>query len=366
MKNTPLKVKATLKRFPARKHEVLQAWDTADDLILQRLSELPLEGKRIVILNDQFGALTCALEDRDVTTYTDSHVSGKGIEINSGNQVKPIARLEDLSGKYDYAVLRIPKNMSFFEDMLAHLSDHLHAGSKIICGYMVKHQANTSFDLLKKYIGETSTSLAQKKARLIFAQFERTANPSPYPIHLSVPTFSPAFVNHSNLFSREKLDLGTRFLLENLPTGKFKTILDLGCANGIVGIAAKKLYPTARVIFCDDSNMAIQSAQTNFRNFFPSAAPDSAEFHWTNCFETGTPDSVDLVLCNPPFHQGNTQGDYIAKQMFADAFRALVHGGTLRVIGNTHLQYQVILKKLFENSKVVATNQKFMIVDAVK
>lgn len=366
MTNTTIKVKSTLKRYPARKHEALQAWDTADDLILQHLSGLDLEGKRIVILNDQFGALTCPLEGRDITTYTDSYVSGKGIELNSENRVKPQARLADLAGKYDYAILRIPKNMSFFEDMLAHLSEHLHAGSKVICGYMVKHQANTSFDLLKKYIGETSTSLAQKKARLIFANFERTATPSPYPLKLSIPSFEPAFVNHSNLFSREKLDLGTRFLLENLPSGKFKRILDLGCANGIVGIAAKKQNPTAKVIFCDESNMAIQSAETNYRNFFPNAAADSAEFRWTNCFETGEPDSLDLVICNPPFHQGNTQGDYIAKQMFADAHRALVHGGTLCVIGNTHLQYQVILKKLFDNSRVTATNKKFLVVEAVK
>lgn len=361
-----LQTPSDLKRYPILKRDPLQAWDTADDLILSHLSTLDLEGKRIAILDDHFGALSCALEGFDVTTYTDSYVSAKAMGLNSQDRIKPINHLDDLSGKYDYAIIRVPKNMSFFEDILAHLSGHLHAESKVICGYMVKHQANTSFDLLKKYIGETSTSLAQKKARLIFAGFERTETLSPYPLALSIPGFNPAFTNHSNLFSREKLDVGTRFLLDHLPRGNFKTILDLGCANGIVGIGAKKHLRSAKLIFTDDSEMAIQSAKANFNAFFPEATADSAQYHWTNCYETGESDSVDLVICNPPFHQGNTQGDYIARQMFANAQRVLVTGGTLRVIGNTHLQYQVILHKIFGNSDVVATNKKFMIVDAVK
>lgn len=365
MKN--LRTSPDLKRYPHLKRDLLQAWDSADDLILSHLSLVDLRGKRIAVLGDSFGALSCALEnysaDTVVETYTDSFVSAKGIALNSGDRIKVMSRLEDLSGVYDYAIIRIPKNMSFFEDMLAHLSEHLHAGSKLICGYMVKHQANASFDLLKKYIGVTSTSLAQKKARLIFAGFECTAVKSPYPIDLVLPEFKIPFVNHSNLFSREKLDIGTRFLLGYIPRGNFKTILDLGCANGIVGIAAKKENPDAKLIFTDDSMMAVESAKTNFHAFYPK---DSAQYHWMNCYEGGEPESVNLVICNPPFHQGNTQGDYIARQMFADAHRALAMGGTLRVIGNTHLQYQVTLRKIFGNSEVVATNQKFMIVDAVK
>ncbi len=354
-----------LKRYPTRKNEVLQAWDSADDLILAHMGGVDLDGKRVVVLGDSFGALSCGIPH--ATTYTDSYVSSRGIEINSAEQGKPlhpVSRLDELTGMYDYAILRIPKNMSFFEDMLAQLSHHLRPGSKIICGYMVKHQANASFDLLKKYIGETSTSLAQKKARLIFANFEREAVSSPYPLKIEVPSFSPAIVNHSNLFSREKLDIGTRFFLEHIPSGKFKTILDLGCGNGIIGIAAKKKNPSAKIIFADESHMAIQSAEINFKAHFSKADPSESEYIWTNCFENGKPESLDLVLCNPPFHQGNTLGDYIAKQMFADAHRCLVPGGTLRVIGNTHLQYQVILAKLFGESKIIANNSKFMIVDA--
>lgn len=351
-----------IKRYPVRKNDLLQGWDSADELILQHMKQIDLSGKRILIINDQFGALSCGLEGFDCTTYTDSYVSMMGIRNNSQQRIQPINQLSAFNGLYDFVLIQIPKNMSFFEDILCHLTQHLHSQSKVICGSMVKHLAPTSFDLLNKYIGKTSTSLAQKKARLVFADFEKTQVQSPYPVSVKIESFETPFINHSNLFSREKLDIGTRFFLEHIPRGDFKSILDLGCANGIIGIKAKMINPAAKIYFSDDSAMAIESARTNFENNFK----DEANYFWTNCFEGQPKNSLDLVLCNPPFHQGNTIGDFIAWQMFQDAYDTLKVGGTLRVIGNSHLGYQIKLKKLFGNSNIIATNSKFIICDARK
>jgi 23S rRNA (guanine1835-N2)-methyltransferase len=352
----------SLKRYPERKNELLQAWDSADELILQHMKTLSLSGKKILIINDQFGALSCGLNDLDITVLTDSYVSYQAIKLNSKDKIIAQNNLNDLTGTYDYVLIQLPKNMSFFEDILCHLTHHLNPSSQIICGSMVKHMAAASFDLLNKYIGKTSTGLAQKKARLIFTTFEKEKVDSPYPLKVKLELFEEELVNHSNLFSREKLDIGTRFFLDHIPQGDYQTILDLGCANGIVGIMAKKLNPKARIIFSDESQMAILSAKTNYGKFFS----DQADFYWTNCYEHQEENSLDLVICNPPFHQGNTIGDFIAWQMFNDARDALKSGGAIRVIGNSHLAYQVKLKKIFGNSKVIATNSKFMIVDAVK
>jgi 16S rRNA G1207 methylase RsmC len=358
----PLMLRPDLKRYPPAQQNQLQAWDSADELILQHMSQFELKDKRILVLNDSFGALSCALKDYDITSYTDSYLSFKAIQLNSQNKLQPLNQINCLSGTYDYVLVRIPKNMSFFEDILCHLSHHLTPNSKITCGYRIKHQAKASFDLLNKYIGETSTSLAQKKARLIFATFQRKAVSSSYPLQVTVESFETCFVNHSNLFSREKLDIGTRFFLKHIPKGTYPVILDLGCANGIVGIAAKRLNPSSKIIFSDESKMAIQSASTNYENFFS----DEAEFHWTHCFENQPAGKVNLVLCNPPFHQGHTLEDSVARQMFIDAHRTLIAGGILQVIGNSHLSYPALLKRIFGNSEIVATNQKFIIVRAIK
>jgi 23S rRNA (guanine1835-N2)-methyltransferase len=355
-------IRQKIERYPLRKNELLQGWDSADELLLKYVHTLDLKDKKVLVVNDQFGAISCQLGPCYISTFTDSFVSAAGIRNNSGGKIEPIRDLTELRGPYDLVLIQIPKNMSFFEDILCRLTPHLNEHSKIICTSMVKHLAPSSFDLLNKYIGATTTSLAEKKARLIFADYTKQQVPSPYPIKLKVEGFKASFINGSNLFSREKLDIGTRFFLEHIPTGDFSTILDLGCANGIIGIKAKENNPYAKITFCDESAMAIDSARLNYKQNFE----DEATFLWTNCYENGESESMDLILCNPPFHQQNTVGDFIAWQMFEDSLRTLKKGGMIRVIGNSHLGYQVKLKKLFGNSKVIATNQKFMIVESVK
>jgi 16S rRNA G1207 methylase RsmC len=351
-----------LKRYPLRKNDLLQAWDSADELILHHISQLVLSNKRILIINDHFGAIATGVKDFNPTVYVDSYISHAAIGINSKNQINVINDLSLLDGQYDLVLLQLPKNLSFLEDILCCISHHLHSDSQMIAGYMIKHLSPSWFDLIHRYFGETRTSLAQKKARLIFAQFDKTPLPSPYPKEVNLELFSQTFHNHSNVFSREKLDIGTRFFLEHLPQGRYLSILDLGCANGVVGIRAKQLNPQAQIIFSDESAMAIKSAKTNYARFFQ----DEATFIWTNCYEKQQADTLDLVLCNPPFHQNQTIGDFIAIQMFQDAFHCLKKGALLRVVGNSHLAYQVKLKKIFGNSQIVATNKKFMIVDAIK
>jgi 16S rRNA G1207 methylase RsmC len=370
-----------LKRYPVRPTDPLQAWDAADELILIQLGELgadALRGRRVLILNDDFGALSAALSapgldlGLELTAYTDSFVSAQGIALNTQGRVKPIHALSDLTGHYDLLLVQIPKNSSFLEDQLAHASQYLTPGALVISGFMIKHQAKASFAVINRVIGETRTSLARKKARLILANFTQAPTTSPYPLRVSIndahAAYDLPFVNHSNLFSREKLDIGTRFLLQYLPQGDYPVILDLGCANGIVGIEAKRLNPASRVIFADDSWMAVESARANYAQYFgePETAETRAQFLWTNCFENQPAESVDLVICNPPFHHGNSMGDSIAWSMFTDARHALRSGGTLLVIGNTHLKYQLSLRQIFGNHQVVATNDKFAVIDAIK
>jgi 16S rRNA G1207 methylase RsmC len=351
----------TLKRYPERKNDLLQAWDSADTLILEHLNGIPLDGKRILIVNDAFGALSCALVGLNFTVYTDSYLSAQAIRLNSEKPVSMIHRLNDMTGIYDFVLFKVPKNMSFFEDTLAHLSAHLRPYSKIICGYRVKHTSKTAFDLLARYIGPTTTSLAQKKARLIFADFQKKEVSSTYPHQVLIEGFEKPFVNHSNLFSREKLDIGTRFLLEHIPQANYRSILDLGCGNAIIGIAAKQLNPGAKLIFTDESMMAIESAQANYSAYFK----DEAQFLWTHGCKAVRDQSVDLALCNPPFHQETTVGDFTAWQMFMDARRVLLPNGRFRVIGNSHLQYQISLKKIFGNFEIIEKNSKFTIIDSI-
>jgi len=167
------------------------------------------------------------------------------------------------------------------------------------------------------------------------------------------------------VFSQEKLDLGTRFFIENIVVDeKYKTIVDLGCGNGVLGLLAAIKNPAAKIIFTDESYMAVESAISNFLSVFEDTR--EAEFLQTDCLQGVEENSASLVLCNPPFHQNNAINDDVAWQMFSESKSVLEKQGELWVIGNRHLAYHAKLKKLFGNAEVVASNNKFVIVKAIK
>src|SRR5690606_15433778 len=132
----------------------------------------------------------------------------------------------------------LPKTLSLLEYQLIQLRAQLHPGTRIIAGGMVKHMASSMIELFSRMLGPTHTSLAQKKARLIFAQVDLALAPvlPPSPRY-GIPGRRLQLVNHANMFSQQKLDIGTRFLLEHFPDlSAAQSILDLGCGSGALGI----------------------------------------------------------------------------------------------------------------------------------
>lgn len=365
-------------RYPHREKEVLRAWDAADEYLLNYLfDEISQADKQstlnILIVNDNFGALSVALAKHNITVWTDSWLSQKGIENNlmsnevTSENVKVKSSIETPSGDYDFVLIKIPKSHAFLEDQLARLKPLLSTLTKVIGAGMAKSIHTSTLKFFEKYIGVTKTSLAKKKARLIFSQADSSikVEKSPYPKSYILEDTDYEIINHANVFSRESLDIGTRFFLQHIPeSNNYKSIVDLACGNGIVGLIAAEKNPSANVLFVDESFMAVESAKENMKNNFPNNK--KAQFVVNDCLMGIEKNSIDLILNNPPFHQNNAIGDEVAWQMFKQSKEVLKTGGELWVIGNQHLGYHTKLKKIFNNCQTVASNKKFVILMALK
>lgn len=369
----------TLHRYPRLANDTLRAWDAADEYLLSHLdlnwpllfSDKPAKEIRVLIINDQFGALSCALHHCDITSLNDSYIATLSLQGNlNQNNLAPVPihdGLKPLTGVYDLVVIKVQKSLAQLEDLLHKLRPHLNAQSTIVGAAMVKLIHRSTLSLFDQILGTTTTSLAKKKARLIFCQFEEDKQPpnNPYPSSFYLEQQQWQIYSHANVFSQGKLDIGCRFFIEHLPhSNDQQTIIDLGCGNGVVGLTAAKLNPKATVEFYDESAMAIASAQLNYQNIY--ADPANARFVIDDCLSQRAPNSADIILNNPPFHQQNVVGDAIAWRMFKQSHKTLRPNGELWVIGNRHLDYPQKLKKLFGNCKTVANNKKFVILKALK
>ena len=379
--NTPT-ASYTLQRMPIIANETLRAWDAADELLVNTVHETVIDKnidiQDLLIVNDTFGALTVAFNQYPLDNWSDSLISQLAAQenltlnkISASDNIQFIPATEKLQKKYSLVLIKIPKTLSLLEDQLHKLKPYIDKHTKIIGASMTKHIHNSTLDLFETIIGTTSTSLAKKKARLIFAENNsQNSTQSPYPITITDEKSQLSLVNHANVFSKDKLDVGTRFLIQNMDQcPSVEHIIDIGCGNGALGIIAKRHQPTAKISFVDESFNAVASAKDSYENAYPESAAD-ASFHVSNTLEQFTSSNemgkAQLILCNPPFHQVHSIGDHIAWEMFKQSREALETGGEMWIVGNRHLGYHIKLKKVFGNCRTIATNPKFVILAANK
>ncbi len=367
--------KFELGRLPERPRELLQAWDAADEYLLGTVAELPglPDNPSVLIANDGFGALAVALSPFQPLAVSDSYLSQQATRLNlaANNLPEHSVTLKDclapLEGIFDLVLIKVPKTLALLEDQLIRLRPHLSPSSQIIVAGMVKHMPASVWPLLERLVGPTTTSLARKKARLIFARFDAglSVPSSPYPVYYPLENTRYLIGNHANVFSRDSLDIGTRFFLQHLPFRQDACdIIDLGCGNGLLGLIAAERCPKAAVQFIDESFMAVASAKDNFNRAWGQQR--KAAFCVGDGLMDAEPQSVDLILCNPPFHQQNAVGDQIAVSLFKQSHRVLRKGGELWVVGNRHLAYPSYLSQLFGGHTLIASNPKFVIIKTVK
>lgn len=364
-----------LQRFPVSKHQPLRAWDAADEYLLNHLNENELlkPESKLLIINDQFGALATCLHKYNVQSWSDSYLNSRATLHNFvlnqiDHNINLVPSTQQPEGVFDIVLIKIPKTKALLEDQLIRLKPHINKSSRIIAAAMTHNLHTSTLKLFESILGSTKTSLAVKKARLVFTNYDKTQTllESPYPTEFHVKHLGIYLSNHANVFSRDKLDIGSLLMLEQfkkLPS-KAKQIVDLGCGNGVLGIIAQRLFPESQLSFVDESYMAVASAQLNYEKLFKQT--ENAQFITSDCLSQLPDGKVDLILCNPLFHQQHTVGDQIAWQMFTQSHKRLAKGGKLWIVGNRHLHYSAKLKKIFSNCKVIAANKKFQIISARK
>jgi 16S rRNA (guanine1207-N2)-methyltransferase len=362
-----------LERRPSIARQNLRAWDAADEYLLRELAEQQTKLQNLLIVNDSFGALSVALHEFKPQNWSDSWLAHQACRENlhrnnlRENAVSFLQSLQSPPSPLDVVLIKIPKTLALLEYQLLVLKPLLKPESKILLAGMTRAMPSSLWKFLERIIGPTQTRPALKKAKLIQLQRD-TSLPdveNPYPLCWPLEQSEFTICNHANVFSRERLDIGARFMLQHLPqTQGAGEIIDLGCGNGVLGLMAAAQNLQASVYFVDESYMAVESARLNCRQL--KHPPGRLHFHTTDGLTGFDDDSADLILCNPPFHQQQAIGDFIALSMFRHAARVLREDGELWVIGNRHLGYHKKLKKDFRSVTLAASNSKFVILKAAK
>jgi len=114
-----------------------------------------------------------------------------------------------------------------------------------------------------------------------------------------------------DVFSSQRIDAGTLLLLGHLPGGEPRSLLDLGCGYGALGLPLAARFPSARCLLIDRDLLAVAAAALNARLLGLA----NVEVRPGLGYRGLEAERFDWVLCNVPARIGPR------------AIRALLEGG---------------------------------------
>jgi 16S rRNA G1207 methylase RsmC len=345
----------------------LRAWDQADLYALSELRERGCEGRVLLVL-DAFGALACALADRDRASAGDSELAHIALASNqSANSIAdacPWTDLDSISGEFDCAIVKVPRQKGLLDAALARIRPHLTAAATVIGAGMTKHVHNSTIKSFERWIGPTTTSLARSRARLLLASVEVEAKDPLPPMESSVPGEEFKLWLEPGVFAKKGVDEGSALLLPWVPRladdGRHQVIADAGSGSGLLAAAAAERNPQARIIATDESYLAVNSSRLTFE----SAGFKNAEARVANILDGVADGSVDLVISNPPQHQAAALSQTSLARFIDEAARVLRPQGRLRMVANRHVNLNVALRDAFARTRILDQDRKYMVCEA--
>lgn len=146
-----------------------------------------------------------------------------------------------------------------------------------------------------------------------------------------------SLVAASGTFSFQKLDRGTEVLITfaDVPAGG--RVLDLGCGNGVVGIAMKKRDPSCDVVFTDVNERALLLTRENLvRNDAAGVVKKS------DVYSQLAGEKFDVILCNVPQKAGKD----VCLQIISEAPLHLRSGGSLQIVARHNKGGKTLMKAM--------------------
>jgi len=164
------------------------------------------------------------------------------------------------------------------------------------------------------------------------------------------------FLTASSVFSKRKIDSGTRLLIETMILPQTGCILDIGCGYGAVGITAAKLNPKLHVIMTDVNARAVRLAKKNVG----LNRVTNAEVRYGFFYEPVEDLKFNSILSNPPVSAGMET----VKSIIVGAPSVMAASGCFQMVIRSKIGAKMLpalFTETFGNCEVVARESGFRV-----
>ncbi|MGM7679082.1 class I SAM-dependent methyltransferase [Microbacterium sp. A94] len=397
-------------RFPDVEANNLQAHDATDLLLVEcalaLVEETGLSGSEITVIGDEYGAITLALTDAGFTGIRVHQDLATGRRALANN-----AQVLELTGFASHeldaslldgaklVLLQLPKSLAELEEITDAVARWAAPDVTLVAGGRVKHMTLAQNEVLGRSFAEVQPQRAERKSRLIVARGPRPVpDLPPYPQRAEHPDpstgsgFGLTLVAHGGAFAANRIDIGTRVLLEVLsdsagsqllrtapiPAGnadasafeaqssgvmRGEHVVDLGCGTGALAAYYALRHPEARITATDRSAAAVASARATM---VANGIQDRVTVTHDDAGSELPDASADLILLNPPFHLGASIHAGAATRLFEASARLLRPGGELLTVYNSALGYRAEIGRIIGPAEQLRRTPKFTVTRSIR
>ena len=256
-------------------------------------------------------------------------------------------------GEYAAAAVFLPRSREAGRDLIARAMALLPEGAPVIVDGAKTDGVDGVLRSCRKYVDGTSEAVSKAHGKTF--RLPAGAPPESFraPERRAEGMAAPA-----GGFSAGKVDRGSALLAEALPARLPPHVVDLGAGWGYLSRAALAREGVERIDLVEAEHLSVEAARANL------ADDPRAHVHWDDA-KRWTPESPpDLVICNPPFHQGRAAEPALGAAFIEAAARMLPPKGALLMVANRHLPYEAPLSAHFAEVREIGGDAGFKIVRA--
>lgn len=326
----------------------------------------PLSG-RVFVLDDVDGSITreAVRQGAKVRAWSD--------DVRAQSKL-PRAHVTDGTLTEDWVpdivLWRLPRAVSGVEDVAEALSAWLKPSARVVAGARVKHMTIAQNAALERSFARVSASRGRQRSRVLHATGARPSL-ARWPMRRHLTELDLTVISRGDVFATNRLDDGTRLLLRTLTriapqprrhpsyAPSAGVAIDFGSGSGIIAtwLAVRGYTVTA----IDVSQHALQSTRlTAHANQVQVGTRRSDGFG-------KTPDaSADLIVSNPPFHEGAAKDSTPTLEMIRRAGGVLRPGGELWLVYNSHLPYLPELRRHVGVTTIEARDRNYIVTRSLR
>ncbi|MFC0673067.1 class I SAM-dependent methyltransferase [Brachybacterium hainanense] len=278
------------------------------------------------------------------------------------------------------ALLRLPKALRELDARARELAAHVAATDEgtaleIVAGGRVKHMTRSQNEVLAAIFEEVAATRGVGKSRALVADGPRVPVAAQEParglarVRVRGSDRELALRGVGGVFGGAGADPGSLLLLRaldeaRLPAEEVRRAIDLGCGNGLMTAWLAAAFPQAQVLGTDDHLDAVASTRASLGA--GELEREGVDVVWDTSLSREETGGADLILLNPPFHDGTAIDATLVQDLLDAAARVLRRGGQLWMVHNSHLRYRPEVENRVGRVQQMARDRRFTILRATR